>query len=310
MSGLAIIGTVARSTNPASIFDLAFAVASPYLAIVGLLSVLLLALLRRTLLTLLALAAALTATYPQVDWYWIPEPVEIESSGELRVLSLNLRRGEADPSFLVELAKRSTDVITFSELTQESVAALGRAGIDKWFPYSAIDPRPRAAGIGLWSRFPLNSVEPVRDTNIALVSTRIRVPNIREEVLVASVHIVSPGSANLGAFRQWKDGISELRANLKDFTARYGETPIIVAGDFNSTPDLRPFRELMETGFQDAVDRTGCGWSPTFPSHPWLPPLITIDHILTRNSTVSSARSISVPRSDHRAIFATVQLRD
>ena len=48
------------------------------------------------------------------------------------------------------------------------------------------------------------------------------------------------------------------------------------------------------------------GFSPTFPSHKWFPPLITIDHVLTRKAAASSIRTIYVPGSDHRSLLATV----
>jgi len=43
-----------------------------------------------------------------------------------------------------------------------------------------------------------------------------------------------------------------------------------------------------------------------FPSNKWYPPLITIDHILTRNAAASSIRTVEVPGSGHRALLATI----
>jgi len=47
----------------------------------------------------------------------------------------------------------------------------------------------------------------------------------------------------------------------------------------------------------------------TFPADSWLPPLLAIDHILTRNCAATSVRSVPIPGSDHRGIVATVMVR-
>jgi endonuclease/exonuclease/phosphatase (EEP) superfamily protein YafD len=44
----------------------------------------------------------------------------------------------------------------------------------------------------------------------------------------------------------------------------------------------------------------------TLPVQQWYPPLITIDHILTRNAAASSIRTVEVPGSGHRALLATI----
>ena len=71
---------------------------------------------------------------------------------------------------------------------------------------------------------------------------------------------------------------------MDDFADAAGPAAVIVAGDFNSTPDMRQFRDLLTNGYRDAVEQTGAGFAPTFPSRTWHPPLITIDHVLTRQA--------------------------
>jgi endonuclease/exonuclease/phosphatase (EEP) superfamily protein YafD len=83
---------------------------------------------------------------------------------------------------------------------------------------------------------------------------------------------------------------------------------VIVAGDFNSTPDERQFRDLMTNGYRDAVEQTGAGFAPTFPSRTWHPPLLTIDHVITRNAAAESIKTVYIPGSDHRALLATIQV--
>ena len=46
---------------------------------------------------------------------------------------------------------------------------------------------------------------------------------------------------------------------------------VAVAGDFNSTPGMRQFRDLLSNGYRDAVEQTGAGYAPTLPVTPLFP---------------------------------------
>ena len=75
-----------------------------------------------------------------------------------------------------------------------------------------------------------------------------------------------------------------------------------------STPDMRQFRDLPTSGYRDAVEQTGSGFAPTYPSDTWFPPVITIDHVLTRNAVAASVMTIEMPGSDHRSLLATIEV--
>ena len=95
---------------------------------------------------------------------------------------------------------------------------------------------------------------------------------------------------------------------MDDFADIAEPAAVIVAGDFNSTPDMRQFRDLLTNGYRDCANQTGAGFAPTFPSRTWHPPLITIDHVLTRQAACSSIRTLYVRGSDHRSLLATVDV--
>lgn len=71
---------------------------------------------------------------------------------------------------------------------------------------------------------------------------------------------------------------------------------------------MRQFRDLLTDGYRDAVEQTGSGLAPTFPADTWLPPVITIDHALTRNAVASSIMAIDVAGSDHRSLLANISV--
>jgi endonuclease/exonuclease/phosphatase family metal-dependent hydrolase len=73
----------------------------------------------------------------------------------------------------------------------------------------------------------------------------------------------------------------------------------------NSTTDMKPFRAALVSGYQDAGEQSGAGGRATWPSDF---PLLTIDHILTRNATTTSLRTVGIPGSDHRGLLAVVRI--
>ena len=83
---------------------------------------------------------------------------------------------------------------------------------------------------------------------------------------------------------------------------------VIVAGDFNATPDIQNYRQLLAGGYADAVQQSGAGFDPTYPADRWYPPSVPIDHVLLNGATAVSSHTVAVPGSDHRAVVLTVKL--
>lgn len=244
----------------------------------------------------------------QIPWYYFGAPATLGSYTDVRVLSSNLRKGRTDASSFVGLAKERADLIAVAELTAEEARRFSQAGIREAFPYSVLKPAPNAGGIGLWSRYPLTAVQPAKQQDSTLVAARVGIAHVRFDPLIASVHLTSPVTAQAGSFDRWRNGIAEAKTNLDHFAQIARSGAVIVAGDFNSTPDMRQFRDLLANGYADAVEQTGAGFAPTFPSNKWFPPVLVIDHVLTRNAAASSIQTVDIPGSDHRALLAIVEV--
>lgn len=241
-----------------------------------------------------------------MPWYYFGKPPDGGEHVDVRLLSANLRLGRADVASFVELARASADAITLSEMTPHWVRRFHATGIRTEFSYSVLVPAPGAGGFGLWSRFPLDVVTPMKGG--AMIAARVQIPGMRVEPVIASLHIINPLAFHGKAFEEWRSGIAAAKERMAGLADAAGPVAVFVAGDFNSTPDMRQFRDLRIGGYRDAVEQTGAGYAPTFPSYPLIPPLVTIDHVLTRNAGVSSIRTIDLPGSDHRALLATVDL--
>lgn len=301
-----VAALIARTVPLANLPALVLAASFAYVPLLALCAVVLTALCRKKLLSVIGIVLLAISVAVQVPWHDLGRTSEPgPQTTELRVLSSNIQKGEAHTAAFVDLAVGSADIITMSELTADAAARFREAGLRKTFPYSILVPRPGAGGMGLWSRYPLTALAPSKYGN-NFIAARVRVPGVRDDPVVASVHLMSPLAGGANTFAQWNTRITAAKAEFADYAETAGPAAVIIAGDFNATPDMRQFRDLLDVGYRDAVNQTGAGFSPTYSPHPAIPPLITIDHVLTRNSTAQSIRTVDIPGTDHRALLATV----
>lgn len=300
------VALIARAQAVSTIPRLILSVGSTFVPLVAVVGLALAIMSRRTLLAIAAVFLVTATLTIQVSWYYVKHPTDLGPHTDIRLLSSNLRYGLADPTAFVGLAKASADVITVAELTPEAVTRFTQASIDETFPYSVLIPGPGAGGIGLWSRYPIVPLSAPRHRGVLIPAARLQIPGISYDPVLASVHIVSPVSDRENTVEEWQQGIAGAKAQLDNFAQAAGPGAVIVGGDYNSTPDMRQFRDLLTDGYHDAIDQTGAGFAPTFPSDTWYPPLITIDHVLTRNAAATSIKTIEMPGSDHRSLLATI----
>ncbi|MCH9736624.1 MAG: endonuclease/exonuclease/phosphatase family protein [Actinomycetia bacterium] len=298
---------VVRTRPVSNTFDLVLAVGSPYIALAALLAFALFALRRRIFLSIVAVLVLTASLAVQVSWYYLGRPPEVGQHVEIRILSSNLGRGLADAVSLVEFAGRNADVITVLELTPEAAERFSRAGIDDEFPYSLL-VFGGISGTGVWSRYPLTALSTPKPEGVATSAARLRVPGVRFDPLLAAVHIRPPTGNDDKSVDDWRIALGGAKEELDHFARAAGPAAVIIGGDFNSTPDVRQFRDLLTDGYHDAVDQTGAGFAPTYPSNTWYPPLLVIDHVLTRNAAATSIRTVDNPGSDHRALLATIKV--
>lgn len=214
----------------------------------------------------------------------------------LRILTANLKFGQAGDEGLVDLVRRTgADVLSVQEFTPAAAERLDEAGIERLMPYRVIDPRGGPEGTGLYSRYPLTERPDNGPTTFAMVNATLQVPGAAPVRLTAA-HPPAPLGPDAA---RWRHDLREIPAPTP-----HGEVGI-VAGDFNATLDHAPLRHLIGEGFRDAADATGQGLVPTF--RPWPP--ITIDHVLAdRRCAIERVKVYLQPASDHRALFTELRL--
>lgn len=303
-----VAALIARSQHVTTFPVLFLAVSAPYAFLTAIAALAVALFLRRNILACASSVIALLMGITQFSWYYIGRAGELSTYAELRVMSSNLRHGLAAPVPFVKFAARNVDVLMVSEITFEAVSEFERAGITKEFNHSLLLPAPMAGGIGIWSRFPLKALPVTINPVLTATAAQLSVPSFDMSPIVASIHVHSPMASRTNTVARWRESITEAKNLLRTLSALAGNAAVIVGGDFNSTPDIRQFRDFLAEGYQDANRQTGSGFMPTFPSNSFLPPVLAIDHILTLNAVVAAARSVGIEGTDHRSVLASVRI--
>jgi endonuclease/exonuclease/phosphatase (EEP) superfamily protein YafD len=218
----------------------------------------------------------------------------------LRVLTLNLLVGRADPEAVVARVRRADpDVLFMQELTIDAQTRLKQAGLEDLMPHAQVEHKdggPR--GSGIYSRFPLSEGTPLPETFAAQPTAVVELPGGQEVGLIC-VHTRAPALSRGGSVA-WRSELGVLPAP--------GKLPTVVAGDFNATPDHAAFRDVLRRGYVDAAIQAGNSLTRTW-GRPGKEPWLTLDHVLASKGCAVLACSVhAIPGSDHRAVYAQIRL--
>jgi endonuclease/exonuclease/phosphatase family metal-dependent hydrolase len=220
----------------------------------------------------------------------------------LRVLSVNMFFGQADAEVIVALVRQAgPDVLLVQELTADAITRLKQAGLDDLMPYTQQELREgsNSGGSGIYARYPLRDGPAVPPTLMAQPTALLELPDGAAVELVC-VHPCSPGVRRWGGPTRWRAELGVLPAP--------GKLPRVLAGDFNATLDHAAFRAVLRLGYADAAQQTGNALVPTW-GLPGKGALFALDHVLVNRGCAVRAFAVhTVPRSDHRAVYAEIQL--
>jgi endonuclease/exonuclease/phosphatase family metal-dependent hydrolase len=229
----------------------------------------------------------------------VSRPQSGASGPMLRVLTANLYFGRADADVVVSRVRTcDADVLFLQELTADAVTRLKQAGLDELLPHTQLDLWGGSRGSGIYSRFPLGDGPAVPPVHMAQPTALLELPN-GDTVELICVHPTSPNIVRGGA-ATWRKEIAVLPPP--------GDRPRVLAGDFNATLDHAAFRDVLRLGYADAGQEAGRALTPT-----WGPPgrgaIFTLDHVLVNRECAVLDYSVhTVPGTDHRAVFAEIQL--
>jgi endonuclease/exonuclease/phosphatase (EEP) superfamily protein YafD len=300
---VSVVGLVARYSPVSNHAMVVIVVASPFLTLAAPVATLMFALAKRWIGAIAAAVAAIVVVA-------IHSPLLVGASSNadsvpLRVMTANIYFGSADAKTIVAEATSAADVLEVQELTQEAVDRLTAAGLDAVFPYRSLDPRAIASGGGLWSRYPIVESHRIDGYKLATMSARIRVEGAEVDPTVVVAHLPAPWPQPID---DWADEVNRMRGTMQSASEAANGGCVMVAGDFNSTLDMQPFREMLSGAYHDAAEQAGDGPTLTYPGNSRVPPFMGIDHVLTSRCAATSARVIDLPGSDHRGLLATVEI--
>ena len=252
----------------------------------------------RAALAASAAAAALSLT---VRSRRRPRPQPEVSGPVLRVLTVNMYFGQGDAEVLVDRVRQlRADVLFLQELTESAVLRLKLAGLDDLMPYTQHELRGGSRGSGIYSRFPLGEGLLMPATQMAQPTALLKLPGA-EPVELVCVHPVAPGLPDSGGPVRWREELALLPAP--------SDRPRVLAGDFNASLDHATFRDVLRLGYHDAAQEAGGALTPTWGLPGRRSALFTLDHVLVDQSCAVRSYSVHpVPLSDHRAVFAEIQL--
>jgi endonuclease/exonuclease/phosphatase (EEP) superfamily protein YafD len=274
----------------------------PWFLVPGWLALLYAVLTRRGLLAVWAIAVlAATVGYTLPQGPDAPAgAAELTGKARFRVLTANLRYGSATQALLQTLRRERPQIVSVQECDERCVEALRGARMREAYPYRHIMEGGGARGSALLSAFPLENKASLPG-RLAMPGAVADVRGTRVKVQVA--HPMPPKPDALGSWRK------ELKS-LRSYGASRGETPTIIAGDFNSSQDHAAFRSVLRTGLNDAARLTGQSRTPTWPNNTPLRPMgAQIDHVLVSDPlTAVEAQFLELDGSDHLAVLADIKL--
>lgn len=212
-----------------------------------------------------------------------PDVSSPSAAGPLRLLGYNLRvdnpAADADARWLATVDAK---VIFVTEASHEWETRL------QGLPPGCARYDDSPFGLALFSRVPLKSCRV-----LGLGGAAQGYPYIRAELadgrLIYGVHPPPPLGANLALARD--ESLRQLAARI-----RAEKAPVLVLGDFNSSPFSPRLRHFTEAA---GLRRSSPNGRPT-----WLPGLLSLDHaLISARAPVSGVGAYAWRGSDHRPIW-------
>ena len=219
-----------------------------------------------------------------------------DDAARIRLASVNLLYGnDRVANVAAGLRSSSPDVIVFVEYTPEHQATLQSSELASAYPHRIERPLPRAGGIAVWSRAPVEADDPL-DTDLASIDALLDTAD--GPVRIVAVHVPTP----VFDFAAWRHDL-----RLIEGIGRTTDLPTVVVGDLNASYWHPAFRDLLDAGFVDAHIATGHGFATSWPTNRPFPPFVQLDHALTTDGLAPlDVDNFDLPGSDHHGILATL----
>jgi len=246
--------------------------------------------------TLLLIVTILNASFV-LPWYF--GGVTVESDTSLKLLHANVLSSNDDYERLFELVNtEDPDIIFLQEVTEHWRDAIVRLQGD--YPYNYVEAREGNFGIAMFSRLTIDSVSHIDSPPLSYPTIVATMTVDGASLTLINTHPMIPLTR---PFYEARNHQIQSIADLVNQSNR----PVILMGDFNTSPWTRPYRALEEsTGLRNT--QRGLGIRLTWPTFMPLA-MIPIDHALV-SEDIGVVETRTGPRigSDHLPLIITVAL--
>lgn len=218
----------------------------------------------------------------------------------LRAMTVNLWSDRVHPAGLGRvLDEVAPHVLTVQELEAHAVATIAAR-----FPHHFLDPATDALGSGVASRIPMEAARlamPHRDGWLLTLTP----PGWHRPLQIVTVHLMNP------IRWPWLESIRIRRRQVDavETVLRAASGPFLLMGDLNATPMWPAYRRLADIGLDDGARLTGTA-AGTWRYRAFGPPVLRIDHVLSRGVTVVATFTAVVPGSDHLGVVVDIAAPD
>ncbi len=243
--------------------------------------------------------AAVAVLAPALVWTVLFAPALVDKragGGNLTVVSQNVNEENPDPGRTARaLAASGADVLAVEELASRAQEVF-RHELAAAYPYAEV-----RGGVGLWSRYPLEEVEPVEimPWTRALRAT-VRTP--QGPVAVYAAHLASVRVRPAAGFTTARR--DEAAARLAGAVRAERLPRVVVLGDFNGSVDDSAL-DVLTGSLRSAQEEAGAGFGFTWPASF---PVVRIDQVLVRGVAPRAAWTLPGTGSDHLPVAAALRL--
>lgn len=222
-----------------------------------------------------------------------------ETAPHLRVMTYNTLSMETQGEDLARVIRDAdADVVALQELSDRNAAYLAAALADE-YPYQQFSTFRRTAvgGKGILSRYPITRYETWKTH---LVHQRADLDVYGTTVTLLNVHAPMPLSTGFDRRN------ADVQA-IQDYAQQITDHPVILVGDFNSTPHSEPYNQITNV-YRDAFAQMGQGFGFSFTVRDI--PIIRIDYVFHTADLVTLDAAVLPDRggSDHHPLRATLAL--
>ncbi len=231
--------------------------------------------------------------------HWRPLYTETTKKKEpsIQVFYANVNsQNQTKEKLISHLEKSKPNFVLLVEINQAWAKKLKQ--LETIYPYSKMILQESNFGLGILSQHPLEVSKVFSDRENSIPALILKVQAPIGEISLALLHAFPPiGSYGTLVRDQY---LKTLSFHFEDI-----QSPLLVCGDFNTTPWSSVFNDFLKNSKLETAFRTLNTWPTSY-----LFPSIPIDHCLTKNMNIANYRRGPKIESDHWPLLLEISLKN